>query len=366
MGSKRQRVRSRGAGAALALFALLLIPAASAAQAADGQRLLVGTKHAPPFAIRTPEGTWSGLSIDLWRRVAEDLRVPYELREVELEGLLAGLEDGSLDVVAAALTVTAAREARMDFSHPFHASGLGIAVTAREESGWRPALRGLFSVELLQVLGLLLLALFATGAVVWLLERRRNPEQFGGSAGQGLGSGFWWSAVTMTTVGYGDKAPVTPGGRVLAIVWMFAGLILASSVTAAITSSLTLAGLEPGVRGPEDLPAARVGTVPGSTSAAYLRDSGIRGRAFPSVEAALAALATGQVEAVVYDAPILQHLVGRGFEGRLKVLPHRFERQDYAFGLPSGSSLREPLNRALLTRTAGATWREMEDRYLGE
>lgn len=366
MGQERQRGRSRRPGAALALCALLLIAAAGAAQEAGGRPLIVGTKHAPPFAIRSPEGTWSGLSIDLWRRVAQDLRVTYELRETDLEGLLAKLEDGSLDVVAAALTVTADRETRMDFSHPFHSSGLGIAVKASAGSGRGMAWRGLFSVKLLQVLGLLLLALFATGSLVWILERRRNPEQFGGSAGKGLGSGFWWSAVTMTTVGYGDKAPVTPGGRAVAIVWMFLGLILASTVTAAITSSLTLAGLEPGVRGPEDLPSVQVGTVQGSTSADYLRENRIRSQSFPAAEAALAALAKEKVEAVVYDAPILQHLVDRNFENQLKVLPHRLESQDYAFGLPSGSSLREPLNRALLSRTAGTSWRELVGSYLGE
>ena len=57
----------------------------------------------------------------------------------------------------------------------------------------------------------LLLAAFG----VWLFERKANAEQFGGSPARGLGAAFWWSAVTMTTVGYGDKAPQTKGGRLV-------------------------------------------------------------------------------------------------------------------------------------------------------
>lgn len=333
---------------------------------APGRPLVIGTKHAPPFAIRSPDGTWSGLSIELWREIAEELQVPYELREADLEGLLAGLADGSFDVVAAALTVTSEREARIDFSHPFQSSGLGIAVAAGGGSGWVTVLRRVFSIELLQVVGALLLVLLAAGVLVWLFERRRNPEQFGGQGARGIGAAFWWSAVTMTTVGYGDKAPVTVGGRIVGVLWMFAGVILISSFTAAITSSLTVAQLEAPVQGPEDLPDARVGTVPGSTSAAYLQRRGIPGRPFPAVEQALAALAAGEVDAVVYDAPILLYLARHGREKGLRVLPETFERQDYALGLPSGSPFREPLNRALLSRISRPAWRQVEERYLGE
>jgi len=45
-------------------------------------KLIVGTKHIPPFAIKNPEGSWNGISIELWRQIAADLNREYELREV--------------------------------------------------------------------------------------------------------------------------------------------------------------------------------------------------------------------------------------------------------------------------------------------
>lgn len=54
--------------------------------------------------------------------------------------------------------------------------------------------------------------------------------------------------VTMTTVGYGVKAPRTPGGRIVALIWMFANIFLVTVSTAAITSSLTVGELSGKVR----------------------------------------------------------------------------------------------------------------------
>jgi voltage-gated potassium channel len=47
---------------------------------------------------------------------------------------------------------------------------------------------------------------------------------------------IWWSLVTITTVGYGDKYPVTPEGRVIAVVLMIAGVGLFSTLSGFIAA----------------------------------------------------------------------------------------------------------------------------------
>ena len=338
----------------------------SADGAPDAKNLRVGTKITPPFVIKTPDGNWSGISIDLWRRIAEDLHYTYTFEERELSGLLKGLQDGSLDLAVAAITVTADREKVIDFTQPFYSTGLSIAVSPRSRKSWVYALDRFVSPQFIRVVSSLAGVLFIVGVVIWLLERKKNPVQFGGGAASGIGSGFWWSAVTMTTVGYGDKAPKTFFGRLLGIIWMFVGIISISSFTAAITTTLTLTTLESKISGPADLPRVRVGTVAGTASIGYLDDRHIRYRGFNTLSDALTAVADDRIDAVVYDAPILKYMAETEFKGRIYILPQTFSRQDYAIGLPQKSHLMEPINVSLLQITSEPIWRTILERYLGK
>lgn len=332
-----------------------------------GRTLVIGTKEAAPFAMRSADSTWTGMSIDLWTLIAREIGTRTVWRDVEpLHALLDSVAAARLDAAVAAVTVTAEREIALDFSQPFYVSGLAIAVPAGASSAWSRVFHRFFSWDFLSVVALLLGLLVAVGAAVWIFERRTNPDQFGGSPARGVGAGVWWSAVTMTTVGYGDKAPLTLGGRIVGLLWMFAALVMVSTFTAAMTSALTVGELEGKVHGPADLAGARVGTVSGSTSEEYLSARHIQGVRFQSVEDALGAAGRGELDAVVYDAPILQYAINTGFRGRVRVLPGTFETQFYGIALPEASPLAEPVNRALLAIVAGPEWQEIRARYLGE
>ena len=344
---------------------MLLVSVAAQAAGPAGQQWVVGTKEAPPFAMKQSDGSWSGISIELWEQVAARLGLNYELREYDLKGLVEAVAAGEVDAGVAALTVTPEREQAFDFSHPFYTTGLAIAV--QPGGGGMLATLGRFvSREFLISVGLLCVVLLGVGLLVWLLERRANPEQFGGSAAEGIESGFWWSAVTMTTVGYGDKAPVTRGGRLVGLLWMFASIIVISGFTGAIASSLTVGQLDGAVRGPADLQKVSVGTVAGSTSEAYLRENRIRFKAFTSIRDGLEAVAAGKQDAMVYDAPLLQYLVNSEFHDRMEMVPGTFRRQDYAIALPAGSPAREEINRVLIGLIQEPAWQSILYRYLGE
>src|SRR3954464_3103312 len=80
------------------------------AQNAAERELVVATKEAAPFAMKAPDGTWKGISIDLWRRIAEQTKLSYRfVEEPTVQGLLEGIAAGRYDVSIAALTITAER-----------------------------------------------------------------------------------------------------------------------------------------------------------------------------------------------------------------------------------------------------------------
>jgi ABC-type amino acid transport substrate-binding protein len=350
--------------AALIAIALAVL-ASGTAHAQEQRHLVVGTKQTPPFAIKNADGSWTGLSIELWRQVAEQLHATFDIQEYDLNGLLDAVQQKKVDIAVAALTITAEREKLLDFSHPMFASGLAIATRPGSSGGALTAIKGLFTWDIAKLLGAIFVLLTSIGVLVWFLERGKNDAQFARHPVKGIAAGVWWSAVTMTTVGYGDKSPVTVGGRILGLLWMFSAIIIIAIFTATITTNLTVDRLESAIKGPEDLPRVRVVTVAGSTSAAYLDKRHITYKAMPSIVDGLKAVQVGDADAMVYDAPVLQYLVKTELGGTVVVLPRVFERQAYGFALPDGSDLREQLNRALLTALATERWNDLVEKYLG-
>nr|WTC12893.1 potassium channel family protein [Streptomyces anthocyanicus] len=76
------------------------------------------------------------------------------------------------------------------------------------------------------------LGLLVFGALAALEVERGRP----GASIQTLGDALWWAFTTMTTVGYGDMAPTTGLGRLLAIGLMLSGIALLGVVTANIAA----------------------------------------------------------------------------------------------------------------------------------
>lgn len=335
--------------------------------------LVVATREVPPFAMRNQDGQWTGISIALLREVKAQLenesghKVNLEFKVLPLTEMLKAVEKSEVDLAAAAITMNYEREKRMDFTHPFHTSGLGIAVGSKQRrSGWSGIIDAVFSKTFFRIVAGLFLAMLISAIGIYLFERRKNREQFDKGWIKGIAAGLWWAAVTLTTVGYGDKVPKTLGGRLIGLVWMFAGLFIIAGFTAAVTSTLTLTELRARVSGPSDLSRIKVATVEGSTAADYLRSRHIMFAKHPDVDSALASLVKNKCDAVVYDEPILKYQTYQNYSGEVFVLPIIFERQNYAFALPSGSPLREPINQVLLRETSSPSWDEVLATYFGE
>ena len=157
-----------------------------------------------------------------------------------LAEVLDNLEQGTVDITINPITVTSERSTRVDFSHPYFVAHSTVAI--RQSSTWEKSLVFVYSFlsfDFLQAIFALFLVVLVFGVLVWVFERHKNPEEFQ-SGFRGIASGIWWSAVTMTTVGYGDKSPRSLGGRIVALIWMFAAIIMISGFTASIASSLTV------------------------------------------------------------------------------------------------------------------------------
>lgn len=350
-----------------ALFCTLCLALSLTSQVhAQGQPLKVGITEVPPFVMKTDDGRWEGISIDLWEAIAADMEQEFEWVPMSFNELLGAVENADIDIAVGALTMTAERETLFDFSHPFYQTGLSIAVPQVPEKSLLGSLKAFISWQFLSVVLALGIVLLGVGFLLWLVEHRRNPEQFGGSAAEGIGSSFWWAAVTMTTVGYGDKAPVSLAGRLIGLVWMFAGLIMVASFTAAITSSLTVSNLRSGIQGVDDLPGNVVAAIANTAGEDFLEEEHIRHRIYPDLTSAMVSVADGETDAIVYDRALMQYRNLQLGKQKLTVLPGVFAKQLYALALPDGSELRAEVSQQVLRVTEAESWSDIQAAYLGK
>lgn len=348
---------------AIAIFTLLSFTAPLAAE-----NVRVGTKPFAPFAF-VQEGKYIGFSIELWSEIARELDLEYELYgEKTVTDLLNSVSSGNTDIAIAGITITSEREKNVDFSHSFFESGLQILVPVNAPaSPVNSFIWLIFSPILLETIGVLLLVIIISAHLLWFFERDRNPEMFPKEYLKGIWEACWWSVVTVVTVGYGDKAPIGVGGRIIATIWMFTGVLLVSYFTASVSSALTVQQLETSIQGLNDLNGKKVATVRGSTAANYLTNRPtIKKVEYELVEEAFDSLEESQVDAVVYDAPVLKNYALNEGADKAEIVGTVFQRQSYGIALKTNSPYREQINQAILELLEDGTYDKIYQKWFGE
>lgn len=100
----------------------------------EAHKLVVGTIPIAPFIIKRADGTWGGISIDLWKEVARRAGLDYEIRELAMSDFTNDATMASLDAFVS-LNVSAKSEAKLDLTHAFYSTGLAIAVAPKSSDG---------------------------------------------------------------------------------------------------------------------------------------------------------------------------------------------------------------------------------------
>lgn len=331
-------------------------PQPNSQESGDGP-LVVGVSNLPPFAIKTGND-WDGIGVHLWREVAQELDLDYEWRELQPRDVTNRLQDGTVDV-AIAVTATASAEQQIDFAQSYFRSSLGIA--RRKQGALLAIARAVVSPQFLRVcLGLAVLLAFI-GVLAWLFERQTNEEMFHGHPVRGIWAGFWWAGVTMTTVGYGDKAPTTVAGKILALLWMLMAMGITASLTAYLTSSVLSQVQQVQL---QDLNNQQVGSIANSSSAQYLQQKQIQFQSFSTPLEGLQAVRDGDIDAFVYSAASLQYLNQDALQNTLQVKSTDVRTRQFAFALPENSELLEQLNHQVLQELNEPDWQDTIERYL--
>jgi ABC-type amino acid transport substrate-binding protein len=322
----------------------------------------VAIKLIDPFVMQDGD-RFVGYSIDLWQELAvrRNLQFEYILKD-DVDELIESVQSGEADIGIAAVSITAEREEIIDFSHSYFPSGLQIMTRQESRGLFSNMILAFLSPEFLRVMAGFILLIIIAAHVVWLFERHNNPHFPRGYA-EGIFEALWWSVVTATTVGYGDKIPSRRLGRLIAIVWMFAGVFLVAYVTAVFSSTITLYELNTAITGPDDLYGKAVATVGGTTASDYLTRNSIPHKRVDEIEDAYALLEDGTIEAVVYDLPTLTYYAANEGKGKVQIVGLRFQREDYGLVMPQETIYREAVNLELLEMQQDGVYDELTGKW---
>ncbi len=337
---------------------LFLYCAVCLAQNTENDTLKIGYKNAPPFIIESDQEL-KGVNVWLWKQVAKDLKLNYKFVNMNFSQMIDSISNNKLDVIINPLTITSERSKKFKFTDSFFASNSTIAVSKISAfSKFKNTIKGFFNLAFLEGLFVLILIIFIFGFIGWRFERKNNSKKFRRSF-RGLWDGVWWSAVTLTTVGYGDKIPKSKGGKITAFVLMFSGLLFISGLTASISSNLTVNQLTNNPETFNEFKALKVGTNKKSSTEHFLKTHFFKNiKPYKNIKEGLKSLSKNEIDAFVYDEPILKYYIREDSSlQKLSTLPIRFDVQFYAFGLSKKNAvLEEVISQKILEITETQKW----------
>jgi polar amino acid transport system substrate-binding protein len=333
---------------------------------ASSETLRVGVAGSPPFVIQRGD-RFEGIAIEVWEEVAQNEKLDYELvPQPNVEASLDAVARGELDLAIGPIGITPERLEKVTFTQPFFLSHISVLLPPKPPTMWS-RVRHFFTAAAISSVGFLSISLFLVGNLLWLAERRRNSEQFPKPYVQGVGNGMWFALVTLTTVGYGDRAPITKAGRLVAGIWMTVAMLTASSLTAGLATAFTLALSEkpaPELAHTADLAGTHMAVVSGTTSEKWADYYEVRGVSKKTLPEAIDLLSRDRVDGAIFDRPALEYYLQQKPDLDLRLADFILATETYGFALPFDSPLVQRLNVNLLYLFQMQRLKEIEAKWL--
>lgn len=332
----------------------------------DTTSLRVGISGSEPFLVKDQQ-SFEGISFEIWEKIANAEDINFTTRAYnQVSDALLALQHNEVDLVVGPTSITSGRAINFQFSQPYFESSLSILARKESPNLWE-RISPFFSTELLYAVLLFLFILGIVGTFLWLAERKASPEQFPPKPGRGIANGMWCAIVTMSTTGYGDLAPITFFGRFIAAIWMVISLLFAGTMIAGIASTLTLTGMATEVISTAaELENKKVAVLDGAPAELFAQQHGAQIIPVESIEDAYKLLKNKQVDAMVFDRPILKYFLNMHPDGDVVISSAQYLKQGYGFAFPPNSEIIDKINVKLLELEENGELDEIVHDWIGK
>jgi ABC-type amino acid transport substrate-binding protein len=346
---------------------LCLVSATAVAQAPDQvekRTVTVGLYISPPFVVAR-DGTYSGMAIDIWQAVATRLHLAsrYETYPT-FRALIDATRRGEIDAAVTNLTITRDRAEVISFTQPWYDAGLRIMVPDEGSTGFWGVVAGLENAGHLRAYAWLLFVIATASLALTLFDRRFDPE-FPKRWPEGLAESFYHVLSIATSGRTARKNLFGWKGRIWSGIWMVCGVAVIAYITSSVTSVMTAISIERQVNSLADLPGKTAGVFTGSVAESYINELRIASRSYPDIDAAVAGLQDGSIDAIVGDAPILEHHEHTHPDQKLSVVGKIFHPDKYGLSFPRDSDLVRPVTLQILDLREDGTIEKLRSKYFG-
>jgi polar amino acid transport system substrate-binding protein len=331
------------------------------------EALKIGTIERVPFSYHNENDTLVGFSVELWESIAKELKIDYTWQESKtFSGLTENIFNQTTDIAVANISVTSDREKKADFSYSVFESGMSIAVKKGSSASiWSLiADSGIFTF-----LGIAFLVLLFVAHIIWFFERdieEGEIDYFRDDYRHGIWDAFWWAFIVMPTGGLEGEVSKRILNRILAGIWVVASLFFISTLTAKITTSMTVAQLKSGIQNYRDLAGEKVGVTEGSSHQKFLAKKGIRTISYASLDGMYTDLKKEKIKAIVSDFPILSYYASHDGASWMMITGKTFNHESYGFMFTEDSPHIENVNSTLLKLKESGYYKTLHEKYFGD
>jgi len=317
----------RQAAISFLYFFVLVSASLSAQDVVTLRKVKTGVYLSPPFVMKDSTGYYSGMAIDLWKLLEDEMNYVSEYVEYPTwHQMMEAVASGEVHMVVSNISVTYERAQEIKFSYPWFDSGLRIMVkSSGQGSMWEELKRnGHIQTYIWIVSAIIFITIILT-----VIHRRRDSD-FPRNWLDGFSESLYRLVVAIKT-GVVNNKNYNWFGKILAVIWMFAGVGLVAYITSSITSSMTAVALTHDIHSLADLPGKRVGVLANGVAQEYMQHRGISTISYESTDMAAQALMDNEIDAVVDDAPVLEYWTFVNSGQNLKVVGNIFHPDKYAF-----------------------------------
>lgn len=349
----------------------LAIAAATGAWAQQGaaetpRTVRVGVYVSPPFVMEEA-GRYTGMAIELWEAITRPLDLQSEYRQLSsFQALVDAAASGEIDAAVTNLTINRSRALQVDFTQPWFDAGLRIMVNEERRTSFMEVVRGLSDSGHLRAYAWLFAVIVIATLLLTLFDRRFDKD-FPRRWRDGMAESFY-SVMSVATSGRSPARKNLFGwaGRIWQGLWLLCGVAVLAYLTSSVTSVMTTLSITSEISSVADLPGKRIGVLAGSIAEDYAEAEALERRAYNSLDAMVAGMLRGEVEAIVGDTPVLEYYEHTHPEDPLKVIGPIFEPDKYGFAFALDSALERDVTLELLRAQEIDLVEQLDEKYFGE